>query len=219
MGNNPSGNTHLPAEKKKARRSRSQFGKKLSALSRWLHIYLSMVSFITLLFFAVTGLTLNHAERFGNNPKIYKYTGTMNLKWVRTKDTLSVARLEIVEFLRKNNGIKGSVSDFRIDDNNISVSFNGPGYSADTYIDRNDGRYELNETRFGLVAILNDLHKGRDTGKSWSAVIDIAAIFLSLVSITGLIMIFFMKKKRFSGLLLALIGLMIVYAVYSFFVE
>ena len=32
--------------------------------SRWLHVYLSMFSFAVLMFFAVTGLTLNHANWF-----------------------------------------------------------------------------------------------------------------------------------------------------------
>ncbi len=38
-------------------------------LSRWLHIYLLMASFGVLFFFAVTGLTLNHAEWFNNQQR------------------------------------------------------------------------------------------------------------------------------------------------------
>ena len=35
----------------------------------------------------------------------------------------------------------------------------------------------------GFVGVINDLHKGRDTGKVWSVVIDVAAILMSLVSL------------------------------------
>ena len=34
--------------------------------ARWLHIYGSMASFAVVLFFAVTGLTLNHQDWFAN---------------------------------------------------------------------------------------------------------------------------------------------------------
>jgi len=143
----------------------------------------------------------------------------MDSKWVNVKDTNQVAKLQIVEFLRKTNGIKGNVSDFRIEDSDVSVSFNGPGYAADTYINRDNGQYKLTETRFGLVAVLNDLHKGRDAGKGWSIVIDVTAIFMTLVSLTGIVMICFMKKKRFSGFIVATAGIVIIYVIYLTFVK
>ena len=52
---------------------------------------------------------------------------------------------------------------FRIEDTDCSVAFKGPGYSADVLIVRATGRYELTESRMGLFAVLNDLHKGRDS--------------------------------------------------------
>ena len=51
----------------------------------------------------------------------------------------------------------------------------------------------------GLVAVLNDLHKGRDTGRGWSWVIDVAAVFMTFVSVTGLLLLLFLKKRRVSG--------------------
>jgi thiamine biosynthesis lipoprotein ApbE len=44
--------------------------------SRVLHTYLSMVSFSILLFFAVTGITLNHQGWFNGEPKASRFTGT-----------------------------------------------------------------------------------------------------------------------------------------------
>ncbi|MDF2432014.1 MAG: uncharacterized protein JWP44_1645 [Mucilaginibacter sp.] len=207
------------AGRKTARQPKTELEKRTAALSRWLHTYLSMISLVILLFFAVTGFTLNHADWFGNKPQVKKYNGSMNLKWVNTKDTSAVPKLDIVEFLRKTNGIKGAVNDFRIEDGDVSVSFNGPGYAADIYIDRSNGKYKITETRFGLVAVLNDLHKGRDAGKGWAIVIDIAAMFMIVISLTGIIMICFMNKKRLNGLLLALIGFIVVYLIYRLFVK
>ncbi len=65
----------------------------------------------------------------------------------------------------------------------------------------------MTETRLGFWAVLNDLHKGRDTGKVWAAIIDISAVLMTLVSLTGFVLIFFMLKRRFSGLLIFAMGL------------
>ena len=197
---------------------KAKWKRETASISRWLHVYLSMVSFTIVLFFAVTGLTLNHAEWFNGKEQIKKYSGRVQLKWVKVKDTAAIAKLEIVELLKHTHGIKGDVSDFIIDDNQCTVSFKGPGYSADAFINRENGEYKLTETSLGLVAVINDLHKGRDTGKKWSYLIDAAAIFMSLVSLTGIVMICFMKKKRFTGFILVIAGLLICYLVYYFLV-
>ena len=179
-------------------------------LSRWLHIYLSMASFGILFFFAVTGLTLNHTEWFAGQQKTIQTKGSVDLKWIRT----AVAKLEIVEHLRNTHGIKGALSDFRIDGQQCAVSFKGPGYTADTFIDRGTGAYEITETRMGFVAIINDLHKGRDSGKVWSLMIDISAVLMCLVSLSGIILMLFLQKRRFSGLLVAAAGVALCYLVY-----
>jgi hypothetical protein len=184
-----------------SKQPKSVLEKQTATTSRWLHTYLSMISFTLLLFFAATGLTLNHADWFSAKPVIKKSTGAMSISWLSAKDTSHIDKLSIVEYLRKTNLIKGAVSDFRIEDEAISISFNGPGYAADASIDRIKGSYKLSETRLGLVAVLNDLHKGRDAGKGWAIVIDASAIFMILVSVTGIIMICFMKKKRLNGLI------------------
>jgi hypothetical protein len=192
--------------------------KRTAAFSRWLHVYLSMLSFIVVLFFAVTGITLNHAEWFDGKEVEKKITGTVPEAWVKTTDTTQIKKLEIVELLRKQYGIKGYVSDFLIEDDQCSLSFKGPGYSADAFISRKDGKFKMTELRMGLVAVLNDLHKGRDSGKGWSWVIDVSAGFLALVSLSGLVMLFFLKKKRLNGIMYAIVGGIILYIVYSVWV-
>jgi len=217
MTNTPDG-AKSPSDNKKAdKQPKAAWKKRTASISRWLHIYLSMVSFLIILFFAVTGLTLNHADWF-DKEQIKKSTGKVQLKWVNVQDTTRIAKLEIVERLKRDNNIHGDISDFFIDDNQCTISFKGPGYSADAFIDRHTAEYKLTENRLGLFAVMNDLHKGRDTGKKWSYLIDASAIFMTLVSLTGIVMICFMKKKRFSGLILAVIGGIICYLIYKLLV-
>ena len=190
----------------------------LSSWSRWLHLYLSMASFVILLFFAVTGITLNHTEWFSDMQQTRTLKGQVLADWVNGSDSSSVKKLEIVEFLRKREKITGAVNEFTIDEYQCTISFNGPGYTADAFVNREDGSYEISETRTGIWGVLNDLHKGRDTGKTWAWVIDISAVLMVIVSITGLMMLFFLKKKRVAGFLVVVAGGLISYLLYVMFV-
>lgn len=208
----------VKAKQKSTSKRKFIWKKRTAALSRWLHLYLSMLCFLIVLFFAVTGLTLNHTEWFDGKQVERKMEATVPVDWVNNADTSKIKKLEIVEFLRSKYGIKGYVSDFFIEEEQCSLSFKGPGYSADAFVNRKDGSLQLTELRLGLFAVLNDLHKGRDSGKGWSWLIDISAVFLTLVSLTGLIMLFFLKKRRLSGLIITVIGGAICYLVYLLWV-
>jgi len=193
--------------------------RQLAQWSRWLHVYISMASFGILLFFAVTGLTLNHQDWFSGQQRTLQYEGIVNPKCSKTADAKDVAKLEIVEYLRRKYRVSAALADFRIDDEQCEVSFKGPGYEASAVIDRETGRYQMTENRLGFVAIVNDLHKARDTGTKWAAVVDVSAVLMILVSLTGFTLIFFLPKRRVSGLLLFGVGGGLFYLVYLIFVH
>ena len=178
-----------------------------------------MASFSILLFFAVTGITLNHQTWFNGEPKVARFTGTIEPARLNPPDGAAVDQPPIVARLRSAHGIKAHMSDFRVDADQIGVSFKGPGYAADAFIDRKTGAYDMTESRMGAVAIINDLHKGRDSGAAWSQIIDLSAALMVLVSLTGLVLIFFLHKRLMLGLAVLGIGTAICVAVYVFLVS
>jgi hypothetical protein len=177
--------------------------RRLAKYSRWLHIYVSMTSFVIVFFFAVTGWTLNHADRFSGKEQLRKASGAIDAKWTSGAD---VAKAEIVDAVRRASRVNGAVTDFRVDDDQVSITFKGPGYSADAAIDRKTGKYDVSESRLGVVAVLNDLHKGRDAGGTWKTVIDISAGLLTFISLTGLILLYYIHKHRVAGIILLVAG-------------
>jgi hypothetical protein len=188
--------------------------RRAAALARWLHIYLSMASFTILLFFAVTGLTLNHPDWFAQQQITVQLQGAVDNGWVLPgRDP---AKFNIVEYFRVRQGIQGAVSDFRVDESECDISFKGPGYAADVVIERSSGQYRLTVTRMGLAAVLNDLHKGRDTGHVWAQVIDLSAVLMTFVSLTGMVLILFLYKRRLSGLMVLGSGAVLCILVYRF---
>jgi hypothetical protein len=203
---------------------------------RWTHIYLSMFGLAALLFFSVTGITLNHPQWFyGQAERSVQTHGQLDVRWLNREvpgngngngsaddagadPAQRVDKLEVVEHLRKAHGVRGALAEFRTDDRECMVTFKGPGYAADAFVDRSNGHYDLTETYHGFVAVINDLHKGRDTGKAWSLVIDVSAVLMTLVSMTGLVLLFYIKRRRASGLVTALVGTVAVAAIIWLFV-
>jgi hypothetical protein len=204
---------------------------RFAAWMRWLHIYLSMFGLASVLFFSVTGLTLNHPTWFfGEVNRTAQAEGTVDRKWLHrdvpttSSDSESageepdlsrqVDKLEVVEHLRRNHAIRGALAEFRVDETECLVTFKGPGYAADAFIDRESGRYNVTQTYHGLVAVLNDLHKGRDSGPVWSVLIDVSAVLMTVISLTGLILLFYLKLRRIPGLVVVAIGAIAVAAVF-----
>jgi hypothetical protein len=194
--------------------TRLAWRRRIAKLSRWLHIYGSMASLSLVLFFAATGITLNHQDWFANQQVTTERHGAINSSPLRTSAPEGVDKLQVVEHLRSDAGLRGALSDFRIDDGQCEVVFKGPGYEASALVDRTTGRFDVTETRMGLAAIVNDLHKGRDTGGVWKAAIDLSAALLVFISMTGLILLYFVHKYRLAGIILLSAGALTSYFVY-----
>jgi hypothetical protein len=167
-----------------------------------------MVGLMVVLLFSVTGITLNHPEwTLGSVEKRHEVKGQVPREWVA--DGGEVKKLEVAEYLRKQHRFHGAVSEFRADERECSLSFKAPGYSADGFVDRQTGAYQFTVSAEGLVAVLNDLHRGRNAGQAWALLIDVSAALLVLVSVTGVGMLLFLKRTRTSALWAGFAGLVI----------
>ncbi len=160
------------------------------------------------LFFSITGLTLNHAEWIVGGLRQTEKTGQLPVEWLSGAEP---KKLEIVEKLRSAFGVRGAVDEFRVDERECTVAFKGPGYAADAFVTRATGVLKLTVAEEGSLAALNDLHKGRHTSKTWAWVIDISAILLTLISLTGLGLLFYLKRIRTIGLIVVAGGALLLF--------
>ncbi|HTK46957.1 MAG TPA: PepSY-associated TM helix domain-containing protein [Gemmatimonadaceae bacterium] len=174
----------------------------MHSVLRWLHVYTSMVSLLVVLFFAATGVTLNHPDWLAAE-RTEEVAGTLPRTW---KTPAGIDWLVVSEYLRATHGVHGTVADRTQDDRQGALSFRAPGYSADCFIDVRDGSYRLTVSYQGAVGVLNDLHRGRDSGRSWAWLIDVAGVFLVLLSLTGLGLLFYLRKLRLSALVVMTAG-------------
>ncbi len=178
-------------------------------LSRTIHIYLSMLALVTILFFAFTGFLLNHPGWF--NLEVSKTTERDS---VIPEDVAATEdKLTLVEYLRANEDARGQVKSFNRLEERTEVNFTGPGRVTQYSVYHATGDIKVRQETRNALAFLGDLHKGKYTGKWWPLVIDVTAWLLIAVSLTGLTIWCGLAKRRTIGLIAVFSGIAITVAV------
>jgi hypothetical protein len=164
--------------------------------ARLLHLYISMFGLLTVLFFAVTGFMLNHEEWFGfAEPRLTELEGDLPVALLEEPDQLA-----IVERLRKDFQATGALDSFDIDEDQLNLVFRSPGRRTEALISRSDGHAEVTLETHGFAGRLVELHRGTEAGPGWRLVIDISAILMLVISMTGLILWLLVPRWRPLGL-------------------
>ena len=171
-------------------------GPALNKLMRVIHSYSSMLVLVLLLFFAITGITLNHPDL------LYSNAGQLSSQQVLTiPEQLRYSSLpesgpqqakiaaQFRDWLSQEHQLKASVFSytFEIDDMLLELDFKRPAGYATVMVDFSTGMAELDMEFGGYLALLNDLHKGRNAGTSWILLIDLTAIACIVFALTGFI--------------------------------
>lgn len=197
-------------------RHKKKLKKQFFAISRWLHIYVAMTFFVLLLFFCITGITLNHTNWFEDADNSHNHTFTLpddvlqDLHAKETPDTTSTQAF----LARKASLTKPRSIDIDLEAGEISFDYPLPAGYAFVIVSLASGTVEIEHKTGTLIMLLNDLHKGRHTGAVWSWVIDISAAAIAIFSLTGLIILLQHSKKRSAGLILAVAGFVLPILIY-----
>jgi uncharacterized protein len=165
----------------------------LKQLHQW-HWISSALCLVGMLLFAITGFTLNHAGQIEAKaqtvhrnaqlpaPLLRAVTGDDEHKGV----ALPTAVADWVSGTLDVD-VAGRTGDWSSDE--IYLSMPRPGGDAWLSIDRETGKVEYERSTRGVIAYLNDLHKGRHAGAAWSWFIDVFALACVIFSVTGLLLL------------------------------
>lgn len=172
----------------------------LKQLHQW-HWISAAVSLVGMLLFAITGITLNHAGQIEAEPKVVSRTATLppDLMAVLAKGPEEGKRplpAQLEPFLDKAVGADVAGREGEWSPEEVYVALARPGGDAWLSIDRETGAIEHEKTTRGVISLLNDLHKGRNSGKAWSWFIDIFAVACVIFTVTGLILLQFHARAR-----------------------
>ena len=196
---------------------------KSSALARWmrwLHTYSAMLVLLLLLFFAITGITLNHPEL---SSSLGKTSQQLELELPeQLPDLLSLPEAEqqaaialYVSWLQQEHQLMGGYSlNFSPEDEVLEVDFKRPAGYASVVIDLAERKAELDAEFAGYLTLMNDLHKGRYAGSSWKWLIDITAVFCVLFALSGFYLLWRQPNRRDFGNATAVAGVLLALLAY-----
>lgn len=143
-----------------------------------------MALLLLMLFFAITGITLNHPNWFSSaDQEPLREQFDIPSYLIPTAPQESEWRLAAGHWLKSQWDMDISTAD--INEDEISLVSKGPGTYRTVTLDLLDGKAYVETLDYGVVAVLNDLHKGRNTGSVWAWVLDLCALLIILFSLTG----------------------------------
>ncbi|RWX53147.1 PepSY-associated TM helix domain-containing protein [Photobacterium chitinilyticum] len=195
--------------------------------ARRLHIYISMALLLVVLFFSVTGITLNRPELFVNSqPTVEEFTLKLPVALLESGPSAFVPEEEdLIQYLQNQVDISGSPSAMEVFidveggellEGEISFDYKGPGFNATVFIDLTTKEAVIEKSHYGVVAVLNDLHKGRNSGDVWKWFIDITALLMVFFVLTGVCLLLPKKKTLATSLKWTALGSLITLLIFFF---
>lgn len=186
------------------------------------HWISSAICLTGLLLFAATGFTLNHASSFEAKPKTTRIEKTLPadalsaLGKAKDKAPLPAA---VVAAVQTQTGVDVTGKSADVSQDEVFIDLATPGIDASVTIDPTSGDVTYERTTRGVIAILNDLHKGRHAGPVWTLFIDVIAFACVLFAITGFGLLWFYEKNRRITWPLILGGIALPLVLYLLFVH
>lgn len=177
---------------------------------RVIHIYSSMVMLFIMLFFTLTGITLNHPDWFRSSEPAQLIETDIPVSLlhqtqrllaqqddVSQVNTLLLA-VPLLDWIRDSHQVQGQELrlDWDADEQFLVADIQQPGGYSLAEFDLAAGTLMLERKDASLIHQLNDLHKGRNTGDLWRGFIDVSAVILLLFTLSGFWLLLPQKKRR-----------------------
>ncbi len=185
-----------------------KINKNTLSLSRLIHVYVSMALLTLLLFFSVTGITLNHPEWFSEHQAVIEEADlVIDLKLINNPPLSLQQITQVVAVVEQKLAISLTNTVIESTSDELFFSIKKAGENTAITLDLASGDLFFEHTDYGLWALLNDLHKGRNTSVFWGWIIDITSGLCIVFAISGFILA--MPQRRFSRTLSLSLGITI----------
>lgn len=207
----------IPSKKISAKKRRKPKSK-LARSQRWvrpLHAYSSMLMLFILLFFTITGLTLNNRQWLPT-PNMAETVEISLPKQFSITEQVEPNAKQVWAWLQDNQSLPGGELsvEWLADESLLLLDVKRPGGYTTVEVLFDDEMVIYENQNLGWMAIVNDLHMGRYSGKAWSWFIDITAIVILLFTLTGLWLVLFNSKRRNRTLTLSGVGTFLMIILY-----
>ena len=189
---------------------------------RMLHAYLSAFAFLILVFFAASGLLLNHPEWFSGGEISEDKTIEANFSIEALSDVASIndEGVAFAKFAQERLPLLGEFHSAEVfPEEEAFLKFSGSKGNSNVFIDLINGEVEYEVTKASLVEVMHNLHRGKDSGAVWSRVIDVSAILILVMSMFGFLLMFFIKFRLATSMVIFGSSVVFFAVIYAFFVS
>lgn len=172
--------------------------------SRLWHGYLSAFAFLALIFFAGTGLLLNHPEwtaAKGERPS-QDITLTLAPAELAAAKAAADPGRALAAAIGRHTRLLGAYQSGEVADGEAMLRLEGPRGATDVTVDTANGAAEVSVQHARLVDTLDDLHRGKNAGLAWRLIIDLTAAAVLALSIVGYLLFFTLRFRLRTALLL-----------------
>jgi hypothetical protein len=195
--------------KPRGARERGGFGAgDVYRLCRMLHAYLSAFAFLALIFFSVTGLTLNHPDWLaGARPRETTTTLRLSPAEVARSMTAQVPARALAEAVGRRTRLLGGFASGEVADGQALIRLEGPRGTSDVTVTLATGETEAAVRPASLVGFLGDLHKAKAVGPAWSVLVDACAVLFLALALIGYALFFSLRFRLVPSLVLTALSL------------
>jgi hypothetical protein len=184
-------------------------------LCRMLHAYLSAFAFLALMFFAVTGITLNHPEWFPTSGgDIPPATVRLPPATIRAALAAKDPPLALAQAVEEGAEVTGAYHSGDVIDQEAVLRWEGVRGSAEAEIDLSTGEAKITGQRAPTFTLLGDLHKAKNSGATWKWVIDLSGAIIVALSIIGYVLFFSLRFRLRTSLILTAASLAALFSAY-----
>ncbi len=175
--------------------------------SRLWHGYLSAFAFISLMFFSVTGLLLNHPEWLKSETRPQEIRLALSPGDVAAAGKAEDPARAIAALIDAKGAVGGSYTSGEIDGDEAYLRYEGVTGNTSIVVDMKTGVADATVQKPDAVTILNDLHRGKNVGAAWKLFIDISAALFLILSLIGYILFFSLRYRLAQTLVLTGVSL------------
>lgn len=187
--------------------------------SRMLHAYISAFAFLALMFFSVTGILLNHPTWLqGEAPKEQSVTAQIPADAIAAALKDADQPRALAAAVTKRVKLRGAYKSGEMLDGEAMLRLEGATGSTDVILNLETGKAEATVAPATATSIVNDLHKGKNTGAVWRLVIDVTGFLVLALSVIGYVLFFSLRFRLRTSLILTGVSLAAFLALYLAFV-
>lgn len=183
------------------------------------HGYLSAFAFLSLMFFSLTGLLLNHPDWL-KQPEAQPQETRATL----SPDAVAAAMKRddkpraLAELLAAKGEVAGVYASGEVEEDEAYLRFEGVGGNTSAVLDLKTGIAEITSRKADTVTIINDLHRGKNAGAAWKWLIDISAVIFLVLSLVGYILFFSLRHRLVQTMTLTMVSLGALVGIFLLFV-